>query len=345
MEGINQGDGDEQSNERISSFLIEHEVAPNLRENKAGYLKWHTLNLIHKGSSCEITYFGNYIAPWISTDADPEQSWKKLANELAIYNVNMADLILNLCTLAFEKSKTDLMYQLLENISSRAHIPSIMFQTAFMAYNTSSPQKCINLLKRMPKHTSQTLTLMAQAYQDLKDFDLAHTHLYEATEQNTNDLMAWFQLAKNDLACNKLTSAWGAIKICEQLKKNNPEIVYLKLMIGLAHYSGNTSRQDLSKNLFLESLVFFEKNLLNFELFKNLAELSLKFGSESWYVSLCQRTDFTKFVDAAGIYNYTASTLRKLNTLRWHNASIIFNDKILGLISCSEFRKQRLEEK
>ncbi|MDB2447296.1 hypothetical protein N9W79_01585 [bacterium] len=320
----------ENSDLKIESYLEENCVAPDLSDNRVEFLKWHTLSLLSKDIDCEITYFKNFISPWIATDDVAQTSWTATKNELASYSVDLDDLILKLCFISFDKSKSDLLFNTLENFSQKSQIPGITFQAAFMAFNKSMPERCISLLESIGKETSQTLTLKAQAHQDLKQFDKAHDALCLATEVNPNDGLAWFQLARNDLAMAEIDSAWDALLVCEKVLKEDGEVNLLKVLVGLEKFAGNEKE---SLVLFTEGLDYFALKGLTRPLFAQFANFCVKYGTEDWFITLCKHSDFKKFSLEDGMLNYTAKTLRQLHMLKWHDASIAFNEGIQSLIS------------
>jgi tetratricopeptide (TPR) repeat protein len=326
----------DQNTAKIKAYLNTKDVAPDIREDKAKFLEWHFLTIAANEPECSVQYFKNFITSWVSVDDSGEATWSNMKNLLAKFELDVDDIILGLCIHSFDVGKSIELGQVLENVSSKTSIPAVTFQAAFMAFNNDAPQKTIELIESIGKETSQTLTLKSQAYQDLRDFEAAHDALCSATEINPNDALAWFQLAKNDLAYGNIESAWDAITTCEELFGTDEEINHLKLMIGLEKFESN---QDSSNKLFSDSLDFYAKHEIPKNLFIQLTTLCLKYGEENWYIDLCSKIDFKLYDLENGFLNFVTATLRKLHILKWPQASISLNDGIqilLKTLSSSE---------
>lgn len=321
---------------QINKYLTSNLDAPNVETNPCDFLVWHTLQMITKVSDEDIQYFDSYTKSLVANTNDVERIWHRFKNAMAEFSVNVDDLILSLCIKSFDLGQAQVLRKTLRRIANASRVPAVVFQAAFLEFNLNAPQACIDLLSMIELQTSQVLTLKAQAFQDLKDFENAHECLLLATEVNPSDLFSWFHLARNGLACKKIDSAWEAISVADRMSENNEEIKLLKLMIGLERHE---QIGDKGLDLFADTLAFFSQNGINESLFETLCPLVTTYGDETWFIKLCEYCDFSQLTYTAELITYFTQILRRLHLLKWHQASVALNDGIQTLISATKSRK------
>jgi tetratricopeptide (TPR) repeat protein len=326
-----QQDSAQENNQKIAlaKFFETNQIEPSISNRPGEYLVWHILSIETKTMACPITYICRFLTTWASKDISPETSWQYARTHLGQYGIDLDNVILTSSINSIEDDKASLMNTSLKSAASATKISSLIFQSAFISFNVSKPGECIETLKLLSSQTCQTLVLMAQAYQDLKDFDNAQEALLLATEHTPTDGMAWFQLARNSFALNDLAQAWDSINVCKDLFKRDAEVDLLRLMIGLEQFDNQQSTSDDLYQTSVEQLLSINNSEA---LFIELSSLALKYGSEQWYLFLCKKSDFSNYVVTHGLLGHIGKTMRQLHMLGWHEASIKFNDKLQSVL-------------
>ena len=183
----------------VDTYFKKHPREPSVESDATSFLTWHILAAEFKESPDSIIYLSRCLTDWATKDITPKITWQNTQANLSKYNVSLDDVILKYVIYSIESHKPETLSAALFSAATSTKIPSLIFQSAFTSFNLEKPAECIKTLKLLGSQTCQTSVLMAQAYQDLKDFDAAQECLLLATEHAPNDGMAWFQLAKTAL--------------------------------------------------------------------------------------------------------------------------------------------------
>lgn len=141
------------------------------------------------------------------------------------FNVDVYEILASGIEIAIRRGADHQILKPLEKICASNNSVSVVFLTAWTAFNLDQLDLCIDYCDRVSEPYSPIYTLLGQALIEKGEITNAISALEVACKISASDELPHFQLAKAHYAVNDLNSAFAKLKDAHSIRPNDFEII------------------------------------------------------------------------------------------------------------------------